>query len=294
MADHHSGPAVLIVGASSGIGRATAHHLARRHARLALVGRSTARLSDVGLECRELGAGQVVLLPMDVTDSAATDRTVNDAAAAFGRLDAIVHCAAVLAYGRFEDIPAEVFDQVIRTNLCGTANVARAALRQWGVQGGGRLVIVSSLLGKVAIPYSSPYVTSKWAVHGLARVLQLEARRTPGVEVIVVSPGSVDTPIYARAGNYFGRPGRPIPPIDRPERVAAAIVRTIDRPRRERSVGRANHIEVIAFRLLTGVFDRLVGPVTRLFGFRRKQLSEPHPGNIFEPGSGADQQRSSP
>src|SRR5437762_1048148 len=81
--------------------------------------------------------------------------------------------------------------RAIETNLIGTANVARAALRQFRAQGNGRLILLSSALGKTAIPYPSPYVSSKWAVHGLAAVLRMEARETPGIRVTVVSPGSV-------------------------------------------------------------------------------------------------------
>jgi NAD(P)-dependent dehydrogenase (short-subunit alcohol dehydrogenase family) len=275
-------PIVLVVGASSGIGRATARLLSARHARLALAARSAADLAQVEHECLESGATQVLVVPANVTDAAAVDHMVSEIVAAYGRIDAIVHCAAVLAYGRFDDIPAEVFDQVIRTNVGGTANVARAGLRQFRAQGGGRLVLVSSLLGKVALPYLSPYVTSKWAVHGLAAVLRQELRTSPGIEVSVVSPGSVDTPIYARAATYLGWHGRPIPPVDQPDRVAAEVVRTVARPRRERSVGRLNHLVVGTFRLLPGLFDRLAGPVTRRFGVQRSQRVPPTSGNVFE------------
>ena len=69
----------------------------------------------------------------------------------FGRVDVVVHAAAAVAYGRFVDVPTQVFDKVLTTNLTGTANVSRAALRQFTVAGGGRLVLVGSLLGKIAV-----------------------------------------------------------------------------------------------------------------------------------------------
>lgn len=277
------GPVVLVVGASSGIGRSTAVAFARRHARLALAARSAERLCEVAQECRDAGAAEIVVRSLDVTAMAAVREVVDHTAITYGRIDAIVHCAAVLAYGRFEDIPAEVFDQVVGTNLGGTANVARAGLQQFRAQGGGRLVIVGSLLGKIAIPYSSPYVASKWAVHGLIRVLRLEARSTPGIQVCVVSPGSVDTPIYARAATYIGLHGRPIPPVDQPERVAETIVRAVERPRRERSVGRANHLVVALFRLLPPLFDLLAGPVVSWLGFNRQARTGPDVGNVYRP-----------
>jgi hypothetical protein len=98
----------------------------------------------------------------------------------------------------------------------------------------------------------------------------------------VVSPGSVDTPIYARAATYFGRQGRAIPPVAPVDRVAAQVVRAVESPRRERSTGRANYFLVAAYRLLPGVVDRLAGLVVRRFGFRDDQ-AEPTEGNVFKP-----------
>ena len=73
----------------------------------------------------------------------------------------------------------------------------------------------------------SSYVTRKWAVQGLVRILQIEARQTPGVHVSLVSPGGVDTPVYLQAGSYAGVTGRPPPPVDPPEKVARAVVRSL-------------------------------------------------------------------
>ncbi|MEP6981183.1 MAG: SDR family NAD(P)-dependent oxidoreductase, partial [Nakamurella sp.] len=185
-------------------------------------------------------------------------------------------------YGRFEDVPPEVFDRVMQTNLIGTANVARAALRHFGVHGGGDLIVVGSLLGKIAVPSMGSYVTSKWAVHGLARILQLEARQTPGVRVSLVSPGSVDTPAYSQAANYTGWQGRPPPPVDKPEKVARAIVNAVGRGRRDRSVGLANELVVLGFRVFPAVYDVLVTPLVKLAALSRTSV-EPGPGSVLHP-----------
>ncbi|MER7333125.1 MULTISPECIES: hypothetical protein [unclassified Micromonospora] len=79
----------------------------------------------------------------------------------------------------------------------------------------------------------------------------------------IVSPGSVDTPVYQRAANYLGRLGRPPLPVTTPERVARAVVDCADRPRREVSVGRANVVMRVGFTVLPGVYDALVGPVMK-------------------------------
>jgi NAD(P)-dependent dehydrogenase (short-subunit alcohol dehydrogenase family) len=282
---------IVIVGASSGIGRAAARAFARHGDRVVLAGRSRVSLAEVARECRGDGATAMVV-PTDVTDRSDVDALFAAAAERFGRVDAVVNTVAVAAYGRFEDVPAEVFDQVLLTNLTGTSNVARRALSQFRSQQGGHLVLVGSLLGKIATPYMGSYVTSKWAVHGLARVLQIEARRTPGIGVSLISPGSVDTPIYAQAANYAGRAGRPPPPVDAPEKVARAILAALSRPRRETSVGTANPLMVTGFRLLPAVFDALVEPLMQVGGLSRRRVPA-GVGNVFEPRPAGDAARGS-
>ena len=198
---------VVILGASSGIGRSAARALSGQGWNLVLASRSAAALVAAESECAVNGA-RTVVAPTDVSDRSAVDALFDLAVTAFGRVDAVVNTAAAVAYGRFEDVPPEIFDQVIATNLLGTANVARAALRQFRAQGGGDLVLMGSLLGKIAVPFMSPYVTSKWGVQGLARMIQIEARQTPGVQVSVISPGSVTPRPTAR------------PRTTRPERAA--------------------------------------------------------------------------
>lgn len=271
----------MVTGASSGIGRAAARTLARQGWNVVLASRSASALAAVQRECSEYGI-DTLALPTDVGSEGDVDSLFASAVERFGKVDAVVHAAASVAYGRFQDVPADVFNQVIATNLLGTANVARAALRQFGGQAGGRLVLMGSLLGKIAVPYLSPYVTSKWGVQGLARMIQIEARETPGVEVTIVSPGSVNTPAYSQAGNYTGWEGRPPPPVDPPEKVARAIVRSLSAPRRERSVGIANHVVVLGFRLLPGIFDPAVSPLMKLAGLSRRPVPD-HPGSVLEP-----------
>jgi NAD(P)-dependent dehydrogenase (short-subunit alcohol dehydrogenase family) len=280
------GHVVVVTGASSGIGRATVHVLARRGYRLVLAARSEENLEKVRAECEELGA-EAVVVPTDVSDGDSVDALFRTAVSRFGTVDGVVHSAAVLAYGRFVDIPARVFDQVLSTNVQGTANVARAALGVFEEQAGGRLVVVGSVIGQIAVPLMSTYVTSKWAMAGLVRTLQIEARRLPGVDVTLVSPGGVNTPIYQLAGNYAGFASRPPPPVDPPEKVARAVVRGLDRPRRSISVGPANPMMVFGFRSLPGVYDRIVTPMMERAGLSREPV-HPSPGNVFEPGAGLE------
>ncbi|GIF74452.1 SDR family NAD(P)-dependent oxidoreductase [Asanoa siamensis] len=268
---------VVVTGASSGIGRATALAFAARGDELVLAARSSVALQRIARDCRALGA-RVRVEPVDVNDAA----SLRALAAAPERIDVWVHTAAVMAYGRFEDLPPDVFEQVVRTDLLGAASTAREALRRFRAQGSGVLVLGGSVLSFVAAPYMSAYVTSKWGLRGLARVLQQETRDAPAIHVCLIDPGGVDTPIYRSAANYTGWIGRPPPPVDPPEKVAAAIVGLADRPRRARSVGLANRFMRIGFAAMPPVYDRLVGPLMRRAGLSRDPV-EAHTGNVFTP-----------
>lgn len=274
-------PVIIVTGASSGIGRATAHRLAERGTRLVLAARSAIALEFTAAECRGRGA-EVLVVPTDVSDEDAVDALVQSAVDAYGRLDGCVNAAAVVAYGRFEDVPTEIFDQVVRTGLLGTANVARSTLRVFRNQRHGTLVIMGSVLGKISTPYMASYVAAKAGVESLARVLTIEQRDLDDVHVCVVSPGSVDTPAFRQAANYVGRYGRPPPPIVSPERVAAKIVDRFDHPKPRTNVGIANPFMVFGFKALPSVFDVLVGPLMRVAGLSRETVA-PHPGNVMEP-----------
>ena len=200
---------LLVTGASSGIGRAVAERAAERGDALVLVARDPEALEAVAETCRARGAADVRVEPADVGDDDAVARVVAATVDHHGRLDAVVHSAGVVAYGRLEDVPAEVFDGVLRTNVLGAANLARHVLPVLRRQRGGHLVLVGSVLGDIAAPFMTAYVVSKWAIRSLGRQLALENRDLSGVHVSVVSPGGVDTPIYESAANYLGLPGPP-------------------------------------------------------------------------------------
>lgn len=257
-------PVALVVGASSGIGRATARLLATDGADLVLLARDRARLEVVADECRTAGAATVTVAPGDVLDRDRLEEVVADAVARYGRIDLVVQSAAVMAYGTIEELPPDVFERVVDVTVKGTANVARATLPRLRAQdGGGTLVVVTSLLASVPVPMVGAYITAKWAQLGLSRVLQLETRDAPDVHVCTVAPGAIDTPIYRHAARYGTGVPKPPPPVAPPERVAKAIVACLDRPRRTRNVGPVNRIVVTGFRLVPQVFDALVGPLFR-------------------------------
>lgn len=280
------GPRVIVItGASSGIGRALAPRLAAQGDRLVLSSRSSGPLSDTAEECLAAGGApaDVLELVTDVRNGDAVDGLIATTVERFGRVDVVVHCAGALAYGRFTELPAEVFDGTLDTVLGGTARVARSALRQFEQQSFGHLVVVGSVLGKVVAPTMSAYVTAKWAVHGLVRCLQVELRDSPGVHVSLLSPGGVDTPIYAQAGTYTGHRGSPPPPVASADRIAKAIVEALDKPERDRIIGLFSKAMVLGFRVAPRVFDMLVGPLFGRLAQSRRSDVPAGPGNVLEP-----------
>ncbi|MET8041120.1 SDR family NAD(P)-dependent oxidoreductase [Micromonospora sp. NPDC005215] len=270
---------VVVVGASSGIGRATARTFAERGDRLVLAARATTTLAEVRAECADV---DVLTVPTDVTEPGALEALADAAIDRFGRIDVWVHTAAVMAYGRFDELPERVFDQVVRTDLLGTAGSVRVALRHFRAAGAGTVILTGSVLGHITAPYMSAYVASKWGVQGLIRTVQQELRDTPRIRLCLVNPGSVDTPVYQQAANYLGRIGRPPPPIASPQRVARAIVDCADRPRREVSVGRLNVLLRAGFTVLPGVYDVLVGPLMRRVGLSGRSVAANN-GSVFAP-----------
>jgi NAD(P)-dependent dehydrogenase (short-subunit alcohol dehydrogenase family) len=272
---------VLVTGASSGIGRATAVELAGRGAQLVLVARGREALEEAAAEVRAAGAAAVVVCPADVLDEEAVRAAVTAAVDRFGRLDVVVHAAQVMAYGTIEEVPRKVFETVVETAVHGTANVARVVLPVFRQQEAGHLLIVNSLLGQVATPLLGSYIAAKWGQLGLIRVLQQETRDVPGISVSAVQPGGVDTPIYVQAASWTGSTGRPPPPVYSPQRVARTVVATLDRPRRIVQAGLFNPVITAAFRLVPGVYDYLVGPLLQRLAIADDDVP-PTEGNVFE------------
>jgi short-subunit dehydrogenase len=278
----HRGRTVLVTGASSGIGEQVALLLAVHGHSVVLLARRQPDLERVARECRKRKGARTLAIPADVSDADAVEVAFSQAVREFGPIDSVIHTAGIAAYGRFDEIPAEAFDRVLRVNVAGTANVARSAVHHFDRHNlVGNLVLFGSVVGRISSPNLSPYVASKWAVHGLARTLQAE--QTPGGHhVSLVEPGGVETTIYQKAASYLGVQGKPPPPVDGAVKVARATVALLDHPRRERSVGALNPLMSFGFRALPAVYDRIVGPLMNRLALDDKPVAS-HSGNLFDP-----------
>lgn len=275
-----SSTVVVIVGASSGIGRATALRLAGRGVGLLLAARSLSSLEDLAVECRALGA-DAVAFAADIAQPGSAHDIVAAAEARFGRIDVWVAAASVFGYGELDVMPPEEARAIIDTNLHGTIDQVRAALpllrRSRGV-----VVVVGSVFSSLASPAVWAYVASKHAVAGFAASVRQELRRGPHpVDVAMVWPATVDTPIYQHAANRTGRDVRPIPPVVNPHRVARAIIRAAERPRRLRVVGMLQGSMLALHAVAPSAADRVLA-----YGMRHLGLRGPAPdraGNVMDP-----------
>lgn len=275
------GSVIAVTGASSGIGRATALELARRGAHVVAVARHGPALDDLAAHAASL-RGTIVAAPADVSDVDAVHTIVDEILEAHGRIDGWVNCAAVLAYGRFDEVPLEVHRQVIATDLLGIVNCSGAVLPHFRRQGHGSLVNLASMLGEVTVPFLSSYAASKAGIAALTRSIRHDLKEVPGIGVSCVEPGSTDTPIYRTAGNYSGRSIRAVPPTSDPRRVVAAIVDRLEYPREMTRVGVLTRVAVIGQAIAPAVYDRAVVSTMSLLAFRRGDAPL-DPGNVFEP-----------
>lgn len=272
---------VVITGASSGIGRATAHAFAKRGATLVLAARSAASLEEVAAECK-LRGGHALVVPTDVSDEAQVQALARTAVETFGRIDVWVGGASVYSYGTFEQTPPEIFRQILETNLFGQIFGARAVLPYFRSQGSGVLIFVGSVYSKITTPYVGPYVTSKFGLLGFSEVLRQELRGVKGISICTVLPATIDTPIYQHAANYTGEQVHPLPPVVGPHRVARGIVRMAEHPRPSTVIGQLQRSFIPFHALLSRLYEPTVGALMKVMALRGGSVP-PSSGTVLRP-----------
>lgn len=236
-----SGKTVVITGASSGIGRATAEAFARKGARLVLAARSGDALAEVAVICGRLG-GKAIAVPTDVTDADAVERLVERALAFSGQIDIWFSNVGVGAVGPYQDVPMAVHAQVVQANLIGHLNDAHAVLPVFLRQGRGIFISMNSLGAFAAAPYAASYSAGKFGLRGFTAALRAEMAQHPGIHICEVYPDFVDTPGIPHAANYTGRRLSVSAPVTDARRVATAIVDLARHPRNSVTIGAAAHV----------------------------------------------------
>lgn len=227
---------VVIMGASSGIGAATALAFAREGAQLVLGARGKEGLEDIARRCRQAG-GQAEALVVDALDADAVAAFARRARAILGRIDLWYSNIGAGVVGKYAEVPMLDHRRIIETNLITHMNDAHAVLPIFLEQDHGIWVNMISAGGFVASPYAAAYAASKYGLRGFSEALRAELGKRPRIHVCDVYPTFVDTPGMRHAGNYTGARLSIPPGALSPEKVAAAIVDLARRPRDTTAVG---------------------------------------------------------
>src|SRR3954471_19326718 len=227
---------IVITGASSGIGLATARMASARGARVVLTSRNERDLR-VAVEEIDAHGGRATHVVADVAVPEEMDRVADIAIREFGGFDTWVNNAGISVYGKLTDVPMEDKKRLFDTNFWGVVNGCRTAVRHLANRG-GTIINIGSIVSDRALPLQGMYSASKHAVRGYTDALRMELEhdRLP-ITVTLVKPASINTPFVDHARNYMAEAPSLPPPVYAPEVVAEAILRCAERRFREVIVG---------------------------------------------------------
>jgi len=251
----------IVTGASSGIGRALALQLAGQGAKVALAARRVNLLEQVAVACRNVG-GEALVVPTDITDETQCKALVEKTITAFDRLDMLVNNAGLTVIARLEDYAdLKLFHHTMNVNFYGAVYCTYYAL-PYLIRSHGRIVAVSSLGGKAPLPYNTPYIASKFAMHGFFDSLRIEMKKHD-VSVTIICPHWVVTGFHEAQMDKDGKPrgsgGRAIysKNMMTAERCAQIVLRAAYRRQREVLMGPGRLIAALKL-LAPGLLDRFV------------------------------------
>ncbi|TWU01383.1 SDR family oxidoreductase [Neorhodopirellula pilleata] len=279
---------IVITGASSGIGLATAREAASQGAQVVLVSRDESALRQVVEELQGAG-GDAIAVTADVGDPDAVNAIAESAIAKYGGFDTWVNNAGVSIYGLLDEVPVEDHRRLFETNFWGTVYGSLAALPHLK-DNGGTLVNVGSVLSERAIPLQGMYSASKHAVKGFTDALRTEMMHAKlPVNVTLIKPSGIDTPYVEHARNYTHKAATLPAPVYDPSLVADGILSCATTYRRELTIG-----EQKAYEWLEATFPGLADRMIAQTSVGQQQLERPprHAGdNLFSPPPVSDPQQ---
>src|SRR5215210_5380446 len=280
---------VVLMGASSGIGRETALRFAERGARVVVSARSEKGLASLVEEIQDKG-GEAVAIPAEVSNFEQVKAVADGAVEAYGRLDTWVHLAAVLLVASVEVTSPEEFERVIDVNLMGQVYGAMAALPHLKREGRGALIHISSVEAKRSFPFHSAYGASKHGMDGFLEALRVELKHEGWpISVTQVMPGTINTPFFDKGRTKLGVKPVGVPPIYEPQTVANVILYAAENPARDLVCGGAAQALILNQRLSPRMLDAIL---TTRAGFSPQKTEEPRseddPDNLYARIEGHD------
>jgi NAD(P)-dependent dehydrogenase (short-subunit alcohol dehydrogenase family) len=280
---------VVVMGASSGIGRETALRFAKRGAKVVVAARNEAGLRSLEDEIRALG-GEARVVVADVCEFEQVEAVAQSAVEEYGQLDTWVHLAAAGLFAPFDQTEPDEFRRVVEVDLMGQVYGAMAALPHIKREGRGALVHISSVVGKRSASLQSAYSASKHGVEGFLESLRVELLRdgwdTIGVTNVI--PAAINTPFFTKARTKLGVKPKGFPPIYQPGVVADAILYSAEKAPREIVAGGAGKGMLLTQRLS----PRLMDAIMVRGGFGSQMTDEPKstadPDGLYAPMKGQD------
>jgi short-subunit dehydrogenase len=249
------GKVVIVTGASSGIGEATAIEFARAGAITVLAARRKARLERLQNEIEEIG-GTALAIPADLTDLDQITNLVQTTLSTFGRIDVLANIAGWGFYDWFEELSSDELRRHYEVNVIGLAELTRQVIPTMKAQQSGFILNMSSYVSRISVPPLTVYASTKYAVEGLTDGLR-RALLPWGITVIRIHPSSVSGTEFNKNVVRKGRVEYRAVPIGRisRERLARHIVNLIEKPRRALFISRVYEVPVLLNKLFPEVVD---------------------------------------
>ena len=282
-APSNKGRTIVLVGASSGLGKGVAQKLADQGANVVVAARRTELIDALAADCERRGGGALAVTT-DISRADDAERLAQAAVEQFGKIDVWINFAGIGAYGRFEDIPLEDHHRLVDVNVKGVINGSHVAMRQFRKQRRGTLINISSIAGRIGVPYHASYAASKFAVTGLGLALNQEVRLSGmrDIKICNVYPYATDTPFFDHAANYSGHYPY-LAGMDPPGPVVDLIVRMTTRPVLEAKPNIKTSFFLASHRVNRRVTENLTGSTVHESIIGNKMPAPTTQGSLYEP-----------
>ena len=262
---------IVITGASSGIGLATARMAAKKRAKVVLAARSIEATQQIVDEINSR-KGHAIFVECDVSKRADVENLAQQAIATFGRINTWVNNAGTSIYGRLDEVSEEDSRRLFDINFWGLYYGSLVALPHLKASGGGALINLGSEVSEAVIGYQGMYSTTKHAVKGFTDALRVEVEQIDKapVSITLIQPTATDTPFPQHAKNYMDQEPKLPEPLDNPDDVAKAILKAAVKPMRTKKVGALSKVNTTVAKLLPGVGEKMSAVQAH-----RQQLDQP-------------------